>query len=193
VTLHRRVGGVATQLAGPVAFEVALDTLGNPGADEVKEQVAFDREVQKLRKAVTAAGTAAAETATKLDQIRAALDAAPKADEASKKQVRVLIERVRSVQAALRGDPELRRRQENLPPSIAERVGYAAGAGDEALARPTATAKQQYAIAAKEFAAELAKLRQVVESEVPALEKKLDAFGAPLTPGRLPDGADGKK
>jgi photosystem II stability/assembly factor-like uncharacterized protein len=193
VTLHQRVGGVVTQLAGPVTFEVVLDTLGNPAADEVKEQVQFDRQVQKLRKAVTAAGTAATEAATKLDQIRAALDAAPKADEASKKQVRELIERVRGVQVALRGDPELRRRQENLPPSISERVGYAAGAGDEAFAKPTATAKQQYAIAAKEFSAELTKLRQVVEVEVPALEKKLDAFGAPLTPGRLPDAPDGKK
>ena len=188
VALSKREGGVATALAGPVEFNVVLDTLGNPNADDVKAQVAFHRDVLKLRKGLTAANTVSTETATKLEAIRAALDAAPKADEASRAAVRDLIARVRAVQVALRGDPELRRRQENLPPSISERAGYAANAGDEAFAKPTGTAKEQFAIAQKEFAEQLAKLKAVVEVELPALEKKLDGFGAPLTPGRLPDG-----
>ncbi len=186
VTLHQRVAGVATQLAGPVEFNVVLDTLGNPDAVAVKEQVAFHRQVLKLRKAATGAGAVATETLTRLEQIRAALEVAPRADEASKKEVREMIARTREVLRALRGDTELRRRNENVPTSIAERIGYAANTSDEALAKPTGTAKEQYAIAAKEFAEQLAKLRQLVETDLPALEKKLDGFGAPLTPGRLP-------
>ena len=186
VTLHQRVNGVATQLAGPVEFNVVLDTLGSPNAEEVKEQVAFHRQVLKLRKALTAAGNVATETGTKLDQIRQALDAAPKADEATRTAVRDLIAHNRDILRALRGDAELRRRNENLPPSISERVRYAADADDEALAKPTGTAKQQYSIAAQEFTGQLAKLRTLVEVDLPALEKKLDGFGAPLTPGRLP-------
>lgn len=193
VTLHQRVAGVATQLAGPIEFNVVLDTLGNPDAAEVKEQVAFHRQVLKLRKAVSGASTVATETGTRLDQIRQALEAAPKADEASKIAVREMIARNREVLRALRGDAELRRRNENAPTSIGERIGYAANVGDDAFAKPTATAKDQYAIAAKEFATELAKLRQLVESDLPALEKKLDAFGAPLTPGRLPTWSEEKK
>jgi photosystem II stability/assembly factor-like uncharacterized protein len=188
VSLSKREGGVATALAGPVEFNVVLDTLGAPSADDVKALVAFHRDVLKLRKGVTAANAVSAETATKLEAIRAALDAAPKADEASRAAARDLIARVRAVQVALRGDPELRRRQENVAPSISERAGYAASAGDEAFAKPTGTAKEQFAIAQKEFAEQLTKLRAVVEVELPALEKKLDGFGAALTPGRLPDG-----
>ncbi|MCI0700660.1 MAG: glycosyl hydrolase [Planctomycetia bacterium] len=186
VSLHQRVGGVATKLADPVEFNVVLDTLGNPSADEVKEQVEFHRQVLKLRKALIGAGNVANETSTKLEQMRQALDAAPKADEASKKAVRDMIARNRDILRALRGDPELRRRSENTPPSISERIRYAANANNEALAKPTGTAKQQYDIAAKEFTVELAKLKQLVEVDLPALEKKLDGFGAPLTPGRLP-------
>jgi hypothetical protein len=186
VTLFRRVNGAAEKLAGPVEFNVVLDTLGGPGADDVKEQVAFHRRVLKLRKAVTGAGTVATETGARLEQVRQALEAAPKADEAARAAVRELIARNRGVLRALRGDAELRRRNETVPTSIAERVGYAAGSGDEAFARPTGTAKAQYDIAAKEFAEQLAKLRQLVETDLPALEKKLDALGAPLTPGRLP-------
>ena len=52
--------------------------------------------------------------------------------------------------------------------------------------KPTGTQKEQYAAAGKEFTAELAKLRQLVETDLPALEKQLDGFGAPWTPGRLP-------
>jgi photosystem II stability/assembly factor-like uncharacterized protein len=186
VALHQRAGGVASVLAGPVPFTVALDTLGDPNADDVKAQVAFHRQVLKLRKAVLGAGNVSTETATRLDQIRRALEAAPKADEASKTAVRELIARNREILRMLRGDTELRRRNENTPLSISERIGYAGEASDEALARPTTTARQQYDIAAKEFTAQLAKLRQLVETDLPALEKKLDAFGAPLTPGRLP-------
>ena len=54
------------------------------------------------------------------------------------------------------------------------------------LGKPTGTQTQSYAIAGKEFAAELAKLRALVETDLPALEKKLEGFGAPWTPGRLP-------
>ena len=76
--------------------------------------------------------------------------------------------------------------RENVPTSISERVGYASSASARYLGKPTGTQKEAYAIAGKEFAAELAKLRQLAETDLPALEKKLEGFEAPVTPGRLP-------
>jgi photosystem II stability/assembly factor-like uncharacterized protein len=185
VTLYQRVNGSATQLAGPVTFNVVLDTQGNPNAEEVKELLTFQRQALKLRRAVTGAGNFASETATRLEQIRQALDAAPKADEAVRTAVRELIARDREILRALRGDTELRRRNENTPASISERIRYADNASEDALTRPTGTAKQQYDIAEKEFVTQLGRLKQV-EVDLAALEKKLDGLGAPLTPGRLP-------
>ena len=46
---------------------------------------------------------------------------------------------------------------------------------------------EQYQIASDGLAAEIPKLRKLVEVDIRALEKQLDAAGAPPTPGRLPD------
>ena len=51
---------------------------------------------------------------------------------------------------------------------------------------PTKTALEQYQIATDLLNAELPKLRKLYETDIHALEKQLDAAGAPPTPGRLP-------
>lgn len=191
-TLFQRYRGEVRQLAGPVEFNVVLDTLGNPDPKDVAEQVAFHRQVLKLSRAVTGATNVSTELGTRLDAIRRALDVAPKADEAAKTQVRQMIEQNRAILRALRGDTVLAARNENVPLSISDRVGYAGRASVQSLTKPTTTQKEQYAIAAKEFATELAKLKQLADVDLPALEKKLDAFGAPWTPGRLPVWDGGK-
>jgi hypothetical protein len=126
------------------------------------------------------------DTGTRLEAIRRALDASPKADETTKAEVRKLIARNREIQRALSGDPVARARNENDAPSISERVRTAGGASTRSLSKPTGTQKEAYAIAAKEFPPTLADLRQLVEVDLPALEKKVEGFGAPPTPGRLP-------
>jgi hypothetical protein len=186
VRLFQRIDGKVTPLDGPAVFMVLLDSLGNPDPDAVRAQVAFHRQVLKLSRAVTGSTNVANELATRLDAIRRALDLAPKADDAAKAKVREMIAANRDILRALRGDTVLAARNENVPTSISERAGYAARAAGQSLGLPTTTQKEQYDIAAKEFAAELAKLKQISDTDLPALEKKLDAFGAPWTPGRLP-------
>ena len=190
--LFKRVGGEATLAAGPVEFNVVLDPLIAVGPGDLAAQVKFHREVLRLQRAVTGAANVSTEVGTRLEQIRRALDAAGKADEGSKKEVRAMIARNRDIQRALRGDNVLRGRNENVPVSIGERVQVAGGSAARYLGKPTGTQQEAYAAAGKEFAAELAKLRQLAETDLPALEKKLDRFDAPWTPGRLPTWDGGK-
>ncbi len=184
--LFQRVHGQATQLTGPVEFQIVLDTLGNPNPEAVKEQVAFHRQVLKLQRAVTAATSVSKDLEDRLDRIRRALDVAPLADEDSRAQVRKLIAANREILRTLRGDTVLSAHNENVPPSISDRVIYAARSAVGTLGKPTATQKEAYEIAAREFPPQLKQLEQFVEVDLPALEKKLDRFGAPITPGRLP-------
>ena len=58
--------------------------------------------------------------------------------------------------------------------------------------RPTRTALEQYQIASGELAVEVPKLRKLIETDLKAIEKQLDAAGASYTPGRLPDWKPGK-
>jgi hypothetical protein len=191
-SLFKRVNGKAEAMGEAVEFNVVLDTLGAPVAADVAEQVAFHRQVLKLSRAVNGASSVATEVGTRLEQIRRALDTAPKADEPAKAKVRELIAAHRAVVRELRGDSVMRSRNESTPSSISERVNYAGNASTRSLSKPTGTQKDQYAIADKAFAAELAKLKQLVEVELPALEKRLDGFDAPWTPGRLPAWGIGK-
>ena len=110
-TLHQRYRGETKQLAESADFQVVLDKLGDPDAAAVKEQVAFHRQVLKLGRAVTGATNVATELGTRLDAIRRALDAAPKADEAARKQVREMIARNRDILRSLRGDTVLAARK----------------------------------------------------------------------------------
>ncbi|MDB5308513.1 MAG: hypothetical protein JWO38_2715, partial [Gemmataceae bacterium] len=186
VRLFQRVDGKMSPLAGPVGFNVVLDSQIPAAPEEVRELVAFMRQVLKLQRAVSGATNVSTEIAARLEQVRRALDVAPKADEPAKTRVRELIATNRDILRALRGDTVLRGRNENTPVSISERVGYAGSASRRSLAKPTGTQKEAYTIAGKEFKAELAKLKKLLESDLPAVEKKLEGFDAPWTPGRLP-------
>jgi hypothetical protein len=190
VTLSKRVGGQVTKLAGPAEFAVAPEGANAMDVAALKELREFQAKLAKLQRAVSGTLSAANDLAARLDQLRRAVDQTPgaKAEWASK--VRDLERRTREVLRALRGDVALRARNENTPTSISERVEYAVDASRLSLARPTATQREAYRIAGEEFAAELAKLRQIIKDELPELEKAMEAAGAPWTPGRLPEWKD---
>ena len=52
---------------------------------------------------------------------------------------------------------------------------------------PTQTQRNQYLHAGTEFTDILAALRKLIEEDLVGLEKKLEAAGAPWTPGRIPE------
>ena len=80
----------------------------------------------------------------------------------------------------------LRARQENLPPTISERVNGIVNEQRMSTSKPTQTHVNAYNIAAQEFEIELKKLRAIVEVDVAKLEKSMETVGAPWTSGRVP-------
>ena len=96
------------------------------------------------------------------------------------------------IEIALSGDRVWRATNEGVAASISDRVQAAASPTRGTTGRPTKTAMEQYQIASDELAVEIPKLRKLFEADIKALEKQLDAAGAPPTPGRLPDWKGGK-
>jgi hypothetical protein len=92
-----------------------------------------------------------------------------------------------AINMALAGDRILRQHNEGAPASISEHVQAAGSPTRGTTGRPTKTAMEQYQIASDLLAAEIPKLRKLIEQDIKGLEKQLDAAGAPPTPGRLPD------
>jgi len=99
----------------------------------------------------------------------------------------MLEKRLSDITRTLRGDSVMRSRSEPTPESISERVSSSAQTLRQTTGRPTKTAMENYQIASDELAVEIPKLRRLLETDIRAIEKQLDAAGAPPTPGRLPD------
>jgi photosystem II stability/assembly factor-like uncharacterized protein len=190
VTLAQRVGGKTQKLADPVEFNILPEGATSMDVAALKELREFQVHVWKLQRAVSGALDAANELSNRLQSVQRALDQTPGARPEWQAQVRDMEKRNREVLRALRGDVALQARNENTPASISERVAYAVDASRLSLARPTATEREAYRIANEEFGEALPKLRRIVREELPALEKAMEAAGAPWTPGRLPEWKD---
>jgi len=80
----------------------------------------------------------------------------------------------------------IRAHNEADPPSISERVNTVVSGHWSSTSAPTQTHLDNYRIAAESFAPVLEELRKLVEVDLKNLENKLEAAGAPWTPGRVP-------
>jgi len=184
--LFRKVDGTVTELAGSQAFTVIADGTSAMNAEDRAAQQDFHRKVSRLYRAVSGAINSANDVQTRLKAIRKALQNTPAAEplvaaaDSIEKQDNEILR-------ALRGDAALAARYENVPSSINDRLNGIMEGERFAITRPTQTHLQAYAIAADEFAQQLAKLRNLIQVDLAKLEKDMEAAGAPWTPGRLPE------
>ena len=182
VTVALRVDGKATPLPGAQSFNVVAEGAENLAAADRTALADFQKKVSALQRAISAAGDIAAATKTRISLLKRAaqeVDATKLAADAEQfdNQIDALLH-------ALRGN---RPNNEIPPPSINERINTVAQRIRFSTGRPTQTQTEQYNLAAEEFKPVMARLRALVEDELPKLEKALEKAGAPLTPGRLPD------
>jgi len=185
VTLAKRVDGVVSPLPGSQSFEVSAEGIST--REDRLAKAEFEEKLARLQKALTAAQQSATDARTRLDAIRRAIDATPALPIKLREDATNLEKRLSEINRAIRGDSVLRSRDEPTPESISDRVNSAASTMRLTTGRPTKTALETYQIASDELASEIPKLRRLIETDIRALEKQLDAAGAPPTPGRLPE------
>jgi photosystem II stability/assembly factor-like uncharacterized protein len=186
VSLAKRVGGVLTALGQPQSFEtVPLGTASLSAADR-EALLAFQRKTARLQRAVLGSVRAAREAADRIRHIKKGLDDTPGAGPELMERVRELETRLKEQQLRLSGDSTIRRRNEPTPPSVAGRVGRIVYGQWTSTSAPTGTNRDAYRYASELFAPLLADLRQLIETDLEELETRMEAAGAPWTPGRLP-------
>jgi len=190
VSMMKRTDGVTTPLGQSQEFQVIVDGQDRMSPADRIALVEFQQKAARLQRAVQGATQAANTLTPRFAAIRRALIETPSAPESLLNDAATLEKRKNEILKALSGDQALRQRNFNLPPSINERVGSVVGASRMSTARPTQTQVDQYTHAAAEFEGVLGQLRQLIEVDLQALEKKMEAAGAPWTPGRIPDWKD---
>ena len=146
----------------------------------------FQRRTASLQRAVMGAEALVSELGSRLKSMRGAIPLATALDAGVDARARALELELEEISIALSGDKFLASQQETTPPSISDRVLNVVYASWYATAEPTTTQRDAYRHAGEEFAAQLTRLRSIVQEKLPALERELESAGAPWTPGRLP-------
>jgi hypothetical protein len=157
----------------------------SPSDRQAQEE--FQRKVARLYRAVSGALHTADDVESRLKQIRAALRETPAVERQLGSAADAIEQRDREILRVLKGDEEMRKRNEPVPSSINERVQAIMEGERFSISKPTQTHVEDYDIAAAEFADQLSKLHVLVESELAKLENNMEAAGAPWTPGRVPE------
>ncbi len=176
--------GVLTELGEPEPFEVLMLFEG----ERTPEVMAFQKEVQRLQRAVLGANAAAGEAQGMVDDLETAFERVPldRSDEIQS-DIETLRSNLREVQWALNGDPTIRQRSEASPTSLSQRLGrITGGAWSGSLTEVTGMHREQYRVIGDEFGAILERLRVLIEVDLQALQDLADEVGAPWTSGRLP-------
>ncbi|MEM6805958.1 MAG: glycosyl hydrolase, partial [Bacteroidota bacterium] len=100
-------------------------------------------------------------------------------------ELKALQDKMAGISLKLNGDPSVSSRQFETAPSISGRINSVVYGMYSSTSAPTTTMKDGYEIASEQFEPVYASLKEVVKS-VQGMEKMLEEYGAPYTPGRLP-------
>lgn len=186
VTMGQVVKGAYTELVGPTRFKTQILAQTTLPAPDRQVLVAFQQQAAELTRAVQGAVRLTGEFDQRITLIKKAIHLTPIAGHSLLAQANALEEQLLSIRRALTGDETLNKRNENQPPSISERVNTVVYGQWRSTSAPTQTMREQYRIAGNEFAPQLEKIK-LLKSGLEALEEKLEALGAPWTPGRIPE------
>lgn len=183
VSMAMRVNGVVTAMPGSQSFNVVVEGKEKMTDAERTLLAEFQRKVAKLQRAVGGAVEVSGGTKTRIGLLkRAAMDAQTD-NKKLMDQAEAFDNEIDYLINELRGGRE---NSDIPPPSIASRIGNVAGTIRLSTVKPTQTQLEQYELSSAEFAPVLARLKTLIETDLPLFEKALEAAGAPLTPGRLP-------
>ena len=183
VTMSKRLGGVETQLADPVNFEVESIVESALQGANPDEMVAFGLRVDDLRRSAagmkSAITTALVETGAMKDTVLRST-----ADADLRGKVLATERTLQDLEMRLSGDKVVDRMNADRPMPLADRLNRVSYGVRWATYGPTPNHTESLAIAEAGLDDLAIKLTAVLETDLPTLRAELDAAGVPWTPGR---------
>lgn len=183
VSMAMRVNGTVTSLPGSQSFNIVVEGREKMTDAERTVLAEFQKKVSTLQRSVSGASDVAAATKNQIGLLKRAAQDAPVENKTLIEKADAYDNEIDFINNALRGNRE---NSDIPPPSISSRVGNIAGTIRLSTIKPTQTQIEQFELSNAEFKPVLARLKKLVEVDLPAFETLLEAAGAPLTPGRLP-------
>ncbi|MFL6375380.1 MAG: VPS10 domain-containing protein [Pyrinomonadaceae bacterium] len=183
VSMAVRANGITTSVPGSQSFTVNVEGRERISPADLQALSDFQRNVANLQRSVGGATAAASEAKSRIGLLRRSAQEAPVDNSKLLAEGERLDNEIDSIINALRGGRE---NTDTPPPSINDRVSYVADRIRLSTQRPSQTQITQYELASSEFAPLLTRLRKLIDIDLPAYERALDAAGAPLIQGQIP-------
>jgi hypothetical protein len=178
--------GVETPLTGPVSFLArVLESTTLPTADRAA-LVAFQRDVAATQRSVLAVQRFTDELRDRFAAIENAVLIAPSADNSLRDAVLDVRKEMLALQIQIHGDPTISSRHGSQPPSLLHRMQRLIGEQWASTSAPTAKHRGDLEQVRHMLDPILDTIRHLATISFPDIERRLDAIGAPWTPGRLP-------
>ena len=176
------------KLAGPVEFEIEPLTFGDTSEPDREAILDFTNQALELSKVINAASSVLGDTKETLDSIERVVKRSTKLEREMLNQVYALQSKWTDINEKFNGDPTKSRRNESAYPGFNSRLRTMMFGAMGSTEGPTGTHMQQYDIVIQEYEAVADQLTELIETDIPALNKKLDEAGAAWTRGRkIPD------
>ncbi len=187
VTLSLFADGVLTDVAGPQQFEAKVLNNTTLPAENREELVAFQRKIAEFNRAVEGALNATRDLKDKSDILIAAIKQTPEAPNTLMDDALKIKTQTEDILQHLYRDETISERNEPTYPTIYDRLNEIAGSVWSSTSDPTKTARDSYKVASEEFEVILSQVKKLLDVDVKNLEEQMEKYGAPWTPGRVPD------
>jgi hypothetical protein len=176
--------GGARQIGAPQVFEVK-PVPNLPAGLDLTAVATFQAQVADVQRRVAAATAQVRQAREELRYMEAALVATPGADASLAGRLDAARRALADIALRLSGDPVRQRLNEVDEPSIAERVGEAAGTWSTRQL-PTSTQRAALESATADFEEAGRALAGLLTGDLARLQRDLAAAGAPYIPGQPP-------
>lgn len=184
VELAKSMNGELTQLVSPVRF--TIKTLGGVTlpAEDRTALLNFQQDVMEIQRIASSASSTLNDVSNRLRYIREAVYAVPTPTPELTTKLATLEKQIQEISTAMYGDPYAGTLDKDVPPAPASRLGDLTYEMWSSTSAPTTTQRTALQIVEEELKPIVIKLKQVVTTDLKALEQALEKAGAPYTPGR---------
>lgn len=181
VSLSKVVDGVASELTGPVSFEVVPLNNATLPTDDREALLAFQLEIDALMGEVRTAGQKMSEIGGRLANVREAVKRAGPVPLDVLADARALQAELNEISIALNGDRSVASREFETPPSIGQRVQVAMRSSYSSTSAPSELQREQLRLAEQELRAVMPRIDALMD-RAEDLQSRIEAMGAPYMP-----------
>ncbi len=187
VSMSKFADGQFTEVAPEETFVVKVLPGTTLPATDRPAMVAWQRQAAELQRSLQGSSAIVRDANQKVKYLKAAVFSVAEPNQNFVKDILDVESKLRDIQDKMFGDRVADQLDIDREPSIMSRMFSGIYAGYSSTSEPTTTMKDQIRWAGEEYETLSTLLKQVIETDIPAIEKKLENAGAPYTPGRIPE------